>query len=442
MIQTYSVCLQKELVLIMFVDLSELKGIMIDLDSVEQTNDDQWRSLSHEIKYLFFSSNEDRLETIKTFDERFLIFNGALFSHCYVTEIERENLAKSLAIIDLPTYHIALFSKNLKNLLSIKSIQIGTILLSPSSDFTDYDRVGKLPDFEVETVEGINDILKKNLTGFTSEVVSTVFNNGNKLQWNLTSVCLTKLKIEELDRTVELIFGGRYFGHMDSRHRFHQLSQRVLKNKAKSTNQVKVFLTVFGNLIDFVNEIDKVSGITRIPPRPQQFDRFEPIIEMIHKARPCFENHSKSFRANRNFESQKALDAESRIKNVDGVFEFEGSLENKHMVIIDDVVTTGATAKEAARVLYSHGASKVTFIALAVNQFGMPVLHIKELSCTRCGNQMKMLFTSDDSAIFECSGSQGCGRQLSYFAGLRQRNIQNEEAIMNQLHKKVEDFFF
>jgi ComF family protein len=57
--------------------------------------------------------------------------------------------------------------------------------------------------------------------------------------------------------------------------------------------------------------------------------------------------------------AQMQLMAEDRKKNVRGVFSVEADVTGKHIVIVDDVVTTGATAAEIARVLLKQGARMV-----------------------------------------------------------------------------------
>jgi len=48
-----------------------------------------------------------------------------------------------------------------------------------------------------------------------------------------------------------------------------------------------------------------------------------------------------------------------RLKNLAGAFAFEGSLAGETVALIDDVMTTGATARAVARCLLRHGAAAV-----------------------------------------------------------------------------------
>lgn len=58
---------------------------------------------------------------------------------------------------------------------------------------------------------------------------------------------------------------------------------------------------------------------------------------------------------------------EKRYQNVRGAFKVldEKYFDNKKVVLVDDIVTTGSTVKEAARVLKEAGAKKVYVLALA-----------------------------------------------------------------------------
>jgi ComF family protein len=67
--------------------------------------------------------------------------------------------------------------------------------------------------------------------------------------------------------------------------------------------------------------------------------------------------------------SQVGLSAEQRKRNVAGAFRIEpsrkGAVKGKKVVVIDDVITTGATAEACARVLQRAGAARVDILALA-----------------------------------------------------------------------------
>jgi len=62
---------------------------------------------------------------------------------------------------------------------------------------------------------------------------------------------------------------------------------------------------------------------------------------------------------------QSGLDAAERARNLRNAFEITRPDPRKHVLIIDDVVTTGATAKALAKRLLSSGVTKVSLLAVA-----------------------------------------------------------------------------
>jgi len=62
--------------------------------------------------------------------------------------------------------------------------------------------------------------------------------------------------------------------------------------------------------------------------------------------------------------AQHTLDLAARLVNLHGAFRLArpGSLAGRHVALVDDVMTSGATLDEAARVLKAHGAERVSVI--------------------------------------------------------------------------------
>lgn len=70
-------------------------------------------------------------------------------------------------------------------------------------------------------------------------------------------------------------------------------------------------------------------------------------------------------RGHRDPQSSVAHDLATRQANVFGCFKVVGQVPRR-VILVDDVVTTGATAAEAARVLLASGAEKVSILALVI----------------------------------------------------------------------------
>jgi ComF family protein len=64
---------------------------------------------------------------------------------------------------------------------------------------------------------------------------------------------------------------------------------------------------------------------------------------------------------------QAALKKQIRMKNLKSAFDVRdsGFLEGKNVLLVDDVITTGATVNECSKVLKQHGTNRVEVFTLA-----------------------------------------------------------------------------
>jgi ComF family protein len=63
--------------------------------------------------------------------------------------------------------------------------------------------------------------------------------------------------------------------------------------------------------------------------------------------------------------AQSGLSAAKRANNLRSAFRVRGPLPYRHVLIVDDVITTGATVRELARVLIDAGVDRVSALAVA-----------------------------------------------------------------------------
>lgn len=63
--------------------------------------------------------------------------------------------------------------------------------------------------------------------------------------------------------------------------------------------------------------------------------------------------------------AQQGLDRTERLKNVQDTFACNGDITGLHLALVDDVLTTGATASTLAELLYRQGATRVDVWVLA-----------------------------------------------------------------------------
>ena len=62
---------------------------------------------------------------------------------------------------------------------------------------------------------------------------------------------------------------------------------------------------------------------------------------------------------------QSGLSASERANNLRSAFAVRGKLSCEHVLIVDDVITTGTTVRQLARVVKKAGANKVSALAIA-----------------------------------------------------------------------------
>lgn len=105
---------------------------------------------------------------------------------------------------------------------------------------------------------------------------------------------------------------------------------------------------------------ERVRGFNQTKLIAQSLEKYIPTLPMIG-TKILVRTHART--------PQAELDSwHAREKNIAGVFTvLQNTALDPHrpIILLDDVVTSGATAREAARVLYKHGARHVRILAVA-----------------------------------------------------------------------------
>jgi predicted amidophosphoribosyltransferase len=75
----------------------------------------------------------------------------------------------------------------------------------------------------------------------------------------------------------------------------------------------------------------------------------------------------------RRTEYQRGKTAKERVRNVESAFTYRGNLKDKRILLIDDVMTTGATLNECSRTLKMAGSPFVMCMNLATTSITDPI---------------------------------------------------------------------
>jgi len=71
-------------------------------------------------------------------------------------------------------------------------------------------------------------------------------------------------------------------------------------------------------------------------------------------------------RRKRSTRSQTGLSAGERRVNLEGAFKAEGDVRGMHVLLVDDVVTTGSTMAAASGALLEAGAARISLASVAL----------------------------------------------------------------------------
>jgi ComF family protein len=110
----------------------------------------------------------------------------------------------------------------------------------------------------------------------------------------------------------------------------------------------------------------------RVVPIPyhilRRFVRYRQPVELLMKGILSITPdiaHDRALYRIKNTVYQARLSRRQRIKNVKNIFALKGGVSGERILLVDDILTTGATVSEAAKVLKRAGAAKVDLYTFA-----------------------------------------------------------------------------
>lgn len=353
-----------------------------------------------------------------TLEEEFLTYpyskDGKIIKKIIVTKTDKlisyENSIMYFDLYDLiqevmekekcESYAIISISKDILFLKSMIEYHIGTILVGNLI----HDFLKNIPDYDVLTIKQIVEVLNYDRKGYCAEIFATYESSKKTMSLLFCNESITLADGSE--RVVDLYFGGRYYANKHMYILNDPLSHIVKQFKSRYVKVVDLF---FDLACRYIAQIENVDSFTYIPLKPAdikegKFDRFNNLkligLKKENMQLDTFLRCIKDF-------SQKGNDLYVRREIVKGAFEVIKDVENKTIVIIDDVFSTGSTILEAVKILYEAGAKKVIAVLLSVNQLTESSIKYKNLKCNICGSNMKLRMNkSSGQLFFECENYQ------------------------------------
>lgn len=388
----------------MFRCVTKLRGLIIDIDTFNEPIE-QWDFFleNYHCCFLTFKKETERLLEEKC--------SGAIIvyepKYTYVFAPGPGIHEKALKVLNLLTSEVAYISKNINFIENALCFLSGTIWIKQGS-FT-YENAGKYPDIVFDSLLELKDGLKNQMNGYFGEVTISPDAEVKK------GYCIPVLFKVDGQETV-LFSLGRYFGYSHYMHQLHPYSAAIFWNKKQSSRAYGAFNArfagLFSKLVQHIKNSLRVDCICHVPVRPGDDNRFKEMTEIIARDNQI-KNISDRFTCVRDYGTQKGLTEAERRENIRGVFEYSGNLKGQNVVLIDDIITTGATVSECIRTLKKADVANVSVVVLAINQIERTYWSSNQpnVICPRCGNKMRLMINSQKRiffySCFECKNTSG-----------------------------------
>ncbi len=361
------------------------------------------------------------------------------FNPGYFNEVAG-NIRDALTELDAQPHDSLYLSFAPLNIGEAVGTRIGTILKS--------DGVGQtLPDLFIQDYDDLEaamiDLAKGRPHGYINEQFSMRYGYGDHPAATGHMTFQPFLRDREalepaIAHNLEIVVAGRYFPNIESRHEKHQPSLRLLHAKKGDKRGVPL-VEAFAHTIGLVarNRTD-IGIVTRIPPRPGKPDN---IGTFLQTSTALADKDLKSdlsrlvnlaaLRCVKDYGKQKKTgNYAKRVDNVRDAFVADANaVRGKRVLLVDDVLTSGATIVEATRCLYASGATAITACPIAINQSEINYDPVYELACPRegCDGTMRIRFAREKSGAFwGCTKWQpnnaGCNHKMKFADGLAAAN--------------------
>lgn len=392
----------------MFRCITNLKGFCIDADGLTEDDLTDAKEFLVAYKFCFLTTHRDIAVRINN------LYGGG---HVNLVEEYQRVLGPTPVIhgdmlkkLGLQTTEMVYISRDITFLRRAMAFCSGTIWITESAS---YQEISTSPDAIFSSIPRMIEMVQDDTAQFIGESAVSPHGNEKGMIYRVDFYFNDKEKIK-------MFVLGRYFSYTHYMSQNHPYSTAIYLNKRETTKAFGVYNDTFKKVYAAGTRVIqgkmKVDGICSVPAHMGKVNRFKAILEELAKDYHV-ENLESRFQCIRDYPKQKGMSSEDRKENISGAFAFQGPLNGGNVVIIDDIVTTGSTLKECARMLYAAGASQVTALVLAVNQYGINYWRADEpkVYCPSCGSEMRLLINSHDRSFFYLC--QQCKKSIGYEAG-------------------------
>ncbi|PDX93001.1 hypothetical protein COM78_20350 [Bacillus thuringiensis] len=393
----------------MFIQLDHLRNLIIDADNIHESyySDKKYRR--------FIQQDLKKLNVIIIFrNPWYKSYFQSLDIHNNFIYKEVENpfffIDRFLHGIDLHLYESAIITGNQQMVRTVHNQCMSTILLT--RDLSNMEHTG-LPDHIVVEPEDLKGIFNEPISGYYNEMAAE----------NLKGTGHT-YKLGEIrhflfpDIKASLLVGGRYFTSKDHRAYTHCLTNKILKLKDCNPVIIDHLSGILNQNLQTVNNLwGNIDIITTVPPKPNGKNHLGLLLnsKSLNDFRDLID--TDILYTIKDYPKQKtAGNWENRANNVLDVFASRRNVRG-HIVIVDDILTSGSTTLECARILFENGAEKVSIVPLAVMQSQINNQNVSKVTCSNCNEGVfKLRFNNKDGNFFwACNQYPHCTNTKNYY---------------------------
>ncbi len=167
------------------------------------------------------------------------------------------------------------------------------------------------------------------------------------------------IKIKDTTKFVKIYSLHYYNGH------FEEVLQRYkFKNKTSYSRKFIGALLRLTSCIDFA-KYDRICYVpmTEGAVKKRGYNQAELLAKNLSKCTGL--KVINAIKKTKDNKIQHKLKIEERAENVKGVYEIQSDIKGQNIILIDDIITTGATVCQCARMLFLAGAKNVTIFCIA-----------------------------------------------------------------------------
>jgi predicted amidophosphoribosyltransferase len=412
----------------MLLECNEVKLLIVNLEDVHRDFDSDLDALTNYVECVFIASGErkdtlaKRLSNCSFVEPTFLFtFAPGTFIRNILVDTERQ-----------PYEAVYVTGKMDENHL----FGISTILLLKEG-YTSFSKQ-VMPDHYVFSIEELINRLKGKIYGYFGELYAHGISGTGVFHF------FEEQHLLHPDVKATLMTTGRYFTTSDYRAAIHPLTEKILQMKKGWQTGVNA---MGGLLTKAFQSLKRYNGnincITIVPPKPDKANVLNLVLQSSNIDRELM--RPDLLQLVRHYQPQKEAGSwTNRALNVAEAFRATAEITG-HVVLLDDIVTSGSTVMECARTLYNAGAHNVTILTFGASQ--KPIeRYSTPIQCEKagCTQDLRLKFNKrDNSAFFGCPNYQTCkNRGVPYEVGRKKFNEKNSKIELAQKKLDVLDEIF